>query len=137
MYIDFIFRLQLGDVIDAQDESMAAWFEAKIVKVVRNCSKTDCRETPQKSSETSDSAGPKCNGVEVEVDHNENVTDKENHSESRDRPNDVEITKERSLSDVSVADSDKDTAVEDVSDSFLKHRPKDDDGFLYSVMFET
>ena len=106
---------------------MAAWFEAKIVKVVRNCSKTDSHETPQKSVETSE---PKCHGVEVEVDHNENVTDKENH------PNDVEMTKEQSLS-VAVGDNKKDKAVEDVSDSFLEQRPKDDDGFLYSVIFET
>ena len=27
--------MQLGDVIDARDETMGAWFEAKIVKITR------------------------------------------------------------------------------------------------------
>lgn len=131
-------------MIDAQDESMGAWFEAKIIKVMRNSKKADCSKSPEKNnaSETPNSDTLKCNIDEMEVDQNENITDKgglgDNKSCDHPKDNKVEITKEESLLDVSKADSSNmDKVNEDVSETILKNRPKEDNGFLYSVIFET
>ena len=132
-------------MIDAQDESMGAWFEAKIIKIVQNNKISNCSKTPEKKNadETPSADESKCNGTEMEVDQNENITEKGNHEHDDNTScdhtddDDVEKTKGQRLSEVSKAEICTDKVLEDVSEKFLKHRSKEDDGFLYSVMFET
>ena len=48
----FVVVSQLGDVIDARDEEMGAWFEARIVKISTVSASVECdsREELQQSS---------------------------------------------------------------------------------------
>ena len=118
----FVHVFQIGDIIDGRDETMGAWFEAKIVKILKAPVKKDV-STEETSME-----------VEMEIDQNENKI-KDCDQEGKSNTDSVENTSDNKK-DMDVNNTVQDVSKEDTNKS-SKAQLEDgsDDGFLYHIIY--
>jgi len=111
----FVVVSQLGDVIDARDEEMGAWFEARIVKISTVSASVECdsREELQQSSSS----------VEVNNAGDEGTVCSNGADDEGTVCND-------GAGDEGTVCNDGTSAI------MLKTSEAADDGFLYSIVFE-
>ncbi|XP_074640769.1 E3 ubiquitin-protein ligase UHRF1-like [Tubulanus polymorphus] len=108
---------KIGDLIDARDPTMGAWFEGKIVKLEPMTAKTVDSQSnePTSQSTTSEDNSESSNGTKTSSDNSENDAMKTDENQNQ---KDSKVKSE----------SEMDT-------SALKEKPIDD-GFRYSIVFE-
>ena len=119
---------QLGDIVDARDETMGAWFEAKIIQI----SKAPVKQSAKEASNASHNSDP------MDTDQNENtITDS---VKQEDCKVDV-VIKENTTENKQEVDM-IDTKLDDLATSVEEHMPtkslledKMDDGFLYHIVY--
>jgi len=112
---------QVGDVVDARDLSMGAWFESKIMKVKKT---TSVKETTDKDAQPTTNSKPVLSESSVNSSDNNNV--KMEKSEKL-----IEDIKE----DMQTDEMKEKTPVVSVYDKLFEGIVKDD-GFVYHIVYE-
>ena len=123
----FVVVSQLGDVIDARDEEMGAWFEARIVKISTVSASVECdsREELQQSS-----SSVEVNNAGDEATVCSNGADDEG-TVCNDGAGDAGTVCNDGAGDEGTVCNDGTSAP-----IMLKTSEAADDGFLYSIVFE-